>query len=136
MPNEEPSRAPTDAELRILQVLWTLGPSTVREIHGELARDTAYTTALKTLQIMHEKGLVERDESQRAHVYSAAVPRERVENGLVGDLLERAFSGSASRLVIRALTARPVSADERRKIEELLRSLPDEADDDSKETSR
>ncbi len=127
MTNRTDRSSPTDAELRLLQVLWSRGASTVRELHSEVGGETAYTTVLKLLQIMHEKGLVERDESERAHVYSAAPDRETVEKGLVGELLERAFAGSASRLVMRALSARPVSAEERREIETLLRSLPDEA---------
>lgn len=115
-----PSTPPTDGELEILQTLWARGPSTVREVHSALGRETGYTSVLKLLQIMHAKGWVERDESERAHVYTAARDREAVEGGLVRDLLDRAFGGSASRLVLRALSVRPIPAEERRRIEELL----------------
>ena len=116
---------PTDAELAILRVLWRLGPSTVRDVHAELSRRDAagYTTVLKMLQIMTEKGLVTRDESQRAHVYAARLPEEETQSRLVRDLLDRAFEGSASRLVMRALAARPASAEERAEIRRLLDDL-------------
>src|SRR5215207_3282556 len=120
----EPPR-PTDAELAILRVLWRRGPSTVKEVHDELARrfPAAYTTTLKQLQIMAEKGLVSRDESQRAHLYTARLPEEQTQSQLVGDLLDRAFAGSASRLVMRALASRPASAGELAEIRELLDQL-------------
>lgn len=113
---------PTDAELAILRVLWRRGASTVRQVHEELSRhnDTGYTTVLKMLQIMTEKGLVERDESQRAHVYSAALEETRTLGRLVGDLLDRAFEGSSGRLVMRALEERPVSPEEMAEIRRLL----------------
>ena len=113
---------PTDAELAILRVLWRLGPSTVREVHAELEQ-TGYTTVLKQLQIMTEKGLVVRDESERAHVYAAREPREEVQRGLVGDLVDRAFDGSASQLVLRALSSRPASEAELTEIRRLLDEL-------------
>ena len=113
---------PTDAELAILRVLWRLGPSTVREVHAELEQ-TGYTTVLKQLQIMTEKGLVVRDESERAHVYAAREPREEVQRGLVGDLVDRAFDGSASQLVLRALSSRPASEAELTEILRLLDEL-------------
>lgn len=113
---------PTDAELAILRVLWRRGPSTVREVHAELEK-TGYTTALKQLQIMTEKGLVVRDETERAHVYAARDPREEVQRGLVGDLVDRAFDGSASQLVLRALSARPASDAELAEIRQLLDEL-------------
>jgi BlaI family penicillinase repressor len=116
---------PTDAELAILGVLWRRGPCTVRQVHEELSRREpgGYTTVLKTLQIMTEKGLVTRDESQRAHVYSARLPEEETQSRLVGDLLDRAFEGSASRMVMRALSSRPASAEERAEIRKLLDEL-------------
>ena len=116
---------PTDAELAILRVLWRRGPSTVKDVHEELARrdPAAYTTTLKQLQIMAEKGLVTRDESQRAHVYAARLPQEATQTQLVRDLLDRAFEGSASRLVQRALSSRPATPEELAEIRELLDQL-------------
>lgn len=113
---------PTDAELAILRVLWRRGPSTVRQVHEDLERRslTGYTTVLKLLQIMTEKGLVERDESQRAHVYVARLPEEQTLGQLVGDLLDRAFEGSSSRLVMRALESRPASPEELAEIRRML----------------
>jgi BlaI family penicillinase repressor len=116
---------PTDAELSILRVLWRRGPSTVRQVHEELAQrgPTGYTTVLKMLQIMTEKGLVERDDSERAHVYMARRPEEQTLGQLVGDLLDRAFEGSASRMVLRALESRPASPEELAEIRRLLDEL-------------
>lgn len=116
---------PTDAELAILRVLWRRGPSTVKEVHDELTRRAAaaYTTTLKQLQIMAEKGLVTRDESQRAHLYTARLPEEQTQTQLVRDLLDRAFEGSASRLVQRALSSRPASSEELAEIRQLLDQL-------------
>ena len=116
---------PTDAELAILRILWRRGPSTVRQVHEDLERRslTGYTTALKLLQIMTEKGLVERDESQRAHVYVARLPEEQTLGQLVGDLLDRAFEGSSSRLVMRALESRPATREELAEIRRLLDSM-------------
>lgn len=110
---------PTEAELAILRVLWSRGPSTVREVQGELGVATGYTTALKLLQIMAEKGLVERDENQRAHVYRARLEREHTERQLVGDLLQRAFGGSAARMMMQLLhssTATPAELAELRQL--------------------
>ena len=113
---------PTDAELEILAVLWANGPSTVRAAHEALAkrRPTGYTTALKMLQIMAEKGLVRRDESKRAHVYRAAESREKTQRRLAGDFLERAFLGSAGDLVLGALSARKASKEDLDEIRRLL----------------
>ena len=113
---------PTDAELEILRVLWEAGQATVREVQERLEarRASGYTTVLKQLQIMTEKGLVERDESGRAHVYRPSVSREATESQLVGDLLDRAFGGSAARLVMRALAAKPASEREIGEIRRLL----------------
>jgi predicted transcriptional regulator len=117
---------PTEAELAILRVLWRRGPSTVKEVHEALASPTGYTTTLKLLQIMADKGLVLRDESQRAHLYRARLAEEQTEGQLVGDLLDRVFDGSASRLVQRALASRPASADELAEIRRLLDRLEGE----------
>jgi BlaI family penicillinase repressor len=116
---------PTDAELAILRVLWRKGPCTVREVQEQLARGqpTGYTTALKLLQIMAEKGLVDRDETRRTHIYRASRPEEQTQRQLVGDLLERAFGGSAQKLVMQALATRPASAEELAAIRELIDRL-------------
>jgi predicted transcriptional regulator len=116
---------PTDAELGILQVLWRRGPSTVREVMEALERERAvgYTTVLKLLQIMHEKGLVERDETQRSHRYSPAVAEHATERRLVGELIDRGFEGSTGRLVLRALAARQASAEELAEIRRLIDEL-------------
>ena len=113
---------PTDAELAILQVLWAHGPSTVRQVHERLssARETGYTTTLKLMQIMADKGLVTRDESARTHVYEARRTRDETQRQLVADLLDRAFGGSAAALVLQALSAHPASAEELREIRRLV----------------
>ena len=105
---------PTDAELAILRILWDRGPSTVRQVHDVLAheRQAAYTTALKLLQIMTEKGLVERDERDRTHVYRARHGEEQTQRQLVRDLVDRAFGGSATKLVMQALASKRASAEE------------------------
>ncbi len=119
-PNQPPR--PTDAELDILTVLWSRGPSTVREVHEDVARrkPTQYTTVLKTLQIMAEKGLVKRDEKERAHVYEASRPREWTQRQLAGDLLQRAFAGSAKSLLMGALSARKASKKELAELRQML----------------
>lgn len=116
---------PTAAETEILTVLWELGPSTVRAVHEvlEAKRETGYTTVLKLLQIMAGKGLVLRDERERTHVYRAAQPREAVQGELVGDLIDRAFDGSAAELVMRALSSARPSKDELDRIRALLDRL-------------
>ena len=121
MSDREPPR-PTDAELEILAVLWSRGPSTVREVHETITkrRATQYTTVLKLLQIMTEKRLVERNEKQRAHVYEAARPREWTQSQLAGDLIQRAFSGSAKSLILGVLSARKTSKRELAEIRKLL----------------
>lgn len=123
MPTAHPDPPkPTSAELEILTVLWARGPSTVREVHDEIAarKPTQYTTVLKTLQIMAEKGIVQRNEEARAHLYHAARPRGWTQKQLAGDLLERAFGGSAASLVIGALAARKTSKKELAEIRKLL----------------
>ena len=113
---------PTDAELEILTVLWSRGPTTVREVHETIAlrKPTQYTTVLKLLQIMAGKGLVRRDEKQRAHIYEAARPREWTQQQLAGDLLQRAFYGSARSLMVGALSARKASKEELSELRKLL----------------
>jgi len=113
---------PTDAELEILRVLWDLGPSTVRDVHTTLERqrEIGYTTVLKFMQIMAAKGLVERDETARAHVYKARVAQEQTQRQLVGHLLDRAFGGSAAKLMMQALSGRTSSAEEIAQMRQML----------------
>lgn len=123
---------PTDAELAILRVLWTRGASTVRQVHDSLVRErpTAYTTALKMLQIMTEKGLVRRDERERTHVYHARLTEDQTQRQLVRDLLDRAFGGSAAKMVMQALSAKRASAEEMTEIRKMInqREAQDERD--------
>lgn len=113
---------PTDAELAILRVLWRRGASTVRQVHEALAdtRDTGYTTTLKLMQIMADKGLVRRDATSRTHVYAAAAGEEQTQHQLVKDLLDRAFGGSAAALVMRAISADGTTDAELKEIRKLL----------------
>jgi BlaI family transcriptional regulator, penicillinase repressor len=113
---------PTDAELGILRALWELGPATVRSVQERLAADrpTGYTTVLKLLQIMTDKGLVQRDTRERTHVFRASRTEQQTQRQLVGDLLERAFDGSAARLVLQALATRRATKDELDEIRRLL----------------
>lgn len=113
MIRQPPLPRPTDGELAILRVLWERGPSTVRQVHDVLSRErpTAYTTALKLLQIMTEKGLVRRDDSDRSHVYHARLTEEQTQRQLVRDLMDRAFGGSAAKLVVQALAGRASEED-------------------------
>jgi BlaI family transcriptional regulator, penicillinase repressor len=113
---------PTDGELEVLTALWSTGPATVREIHSLISRrrPAQYSTVLKFMQIMTEKGLVRRDEKQRAHIYEAARSREWTQRQLAGDLLERAFSGSARALLIGALSARKSTKEELAEMRKLL----------------
>ena len=113
---------PTDAELAILRVLWERGPATVRQVHEALAeaRETGYTTTLKLMQIMAEKGLVTRDESNRTHVYESRLRRDETQRQLVTDLVDRAFGGSAAQLVLQALTAHSTSPAELQEIQQLI----------------
>lgn len=113
---------PTDAELAVLNVLWDRGPSTVRQIHEVLSgdRDLGYTTVLKSLQVMTEKGLVLRDETERSHVFAATQSETQTQRSLLGDLMERAFGGSAAKLVIQALHAKRASKQELEEIRRLL----------------
>jgi BlaI family penicillinase repressor len=114
---------PTDGELEILKVLWERGPSTVREVRGALPRRVAHTTVLTLLQIMEDKGLVERDASQRAHIYRARQTRPGVARRLAKDLLDRMFEGSAPELVLYALQGRKATPDELDEIRRIVNEL-------------
>lgn len=116
---------PTDAELAILRVLWSRGACTVRDVYDQLNRNapTGYTTVLKLLQIMTEKGLVVRDETQRAHIYEARYSEQKTQRQLLLDLADRAFGGSAAKLVLQALSGRKTSAEELSAIRDLLDRL-------------
>jgi predicted transcriptional regulator len=116
---------PTDAELAILSVLWSRGPSTVRDVHDALRKSqgSGYTTILKLLQIMTDKGIVTRDESERAHVYSPRLSERRTQRQLLGDLVDRAFGGSSAKLVLHALSERAATTEELRDIRALLDTL-------------
>lgn len=116
---------PTDGELAILRVLWERGPSTVREVQQALGESVppGYTTVLKTMQIMLAKGIVERDDSSRSHIYRARLTQDKTQRQLVHDLLERAFGGSARKLVMQALAAKQASPEELAEIRNLLDRL-------------
>jgi len=118
---------PTESELEILQVLWERGTASVRDVHEELAKtkEVGYTTTLKLMQIMHEKGLVKRDESMRTHVYQAAVNREKTQKHLLDKMIESLFGGSSTQLVLQALgSGEPkISNEELEKIQLLLNDL-------------
>ena len=120
----------TDAELDVLNILWHKGPSTVRDVHTALTslRDIRYTTTLKTLQVMTGKALVKRDEAERAHVYEAAIDREKTQREIVGDLVTRVFSGSAVGLMAGALSGKKASPEELAELRQLL----DQTEEDSK----
>jgi predicted transcriptional regulator len=122
---------PTEAELAILRVLWDRGPCTVRDVQEALERErrTGYTTALKLLQIMTEKGLVRRDDRQRTHVFEAVLPAETTQRQLVRDLVDRAFGGSAQQLVMQALSAKKASKADLAEIRRLLDSLEQQKDE-------
>ena len=129
--SRQKSHKPTDAELNILRVLWNKGPSTVREVQESLSevKRTGYTTALKLLQIMADKGLVLRDESNRAHVYRPASSEDETQKQLVGDLLERVFGGSAMKLVLHSLTSKRATAEELRQIRHMIDQIELESGD-------
>ena len=120
---------PTDAELAILRVLWERGPSTVRDVHDDLNQHTVtgYTTVLKLLQIMTEKGLVVRDETARAHIYEARYSEQKTQRQLLTDLADRAFGGSAAKLVMQALSGRKTNPDDLNAIRDLLDRLEGES---------
>ncbi len=116
---------PTDAQLAILSVLWRIGPATVRQVHESLPAEgrRGYTTTLKLMQIMAEKGHVERDESERSHVYSAATTEKKMKDRLVADLMEKAFDGSGAQLALRALSNKRATKAELDEVRELLDEL-------------
>ena len=116
---------PTDRELEILRILWNNGPGTVRQVNEAMNKDkaTGYTTTLKLMQIMTEKGLLSRDESQFKHIYEPAISEEKTQKQIIGNLLEKAFSGSAEKLVMRALSAKKMPATELAKIRRTLEKM-------------
>jgi BlaI family penicillinase repressor len=111
---------PTDAELDILAVLWRVGPATVRDVHEALGKDSGYTTTLKQMQLMAEKGLLTRSERFRSHVYQPSAPKEQIQRRIAGDLLRRAFDGSAKSLVLGALESKAASAEDLDEIRRML----------------
>jgi predicted transcriptional regulator len=123
-----PLPRPTHAELAILRVLWARGPSTVRQVHEAMAdeRETGYTTTLKLMQIMVEKGLVTRDESARTHIYQARSSQDQTQRQLVADLMNRAFGGSATALVMQALSTNPATAEELEAVGRLIEQYKQE----------
>jgi len=116
---------PTESELEILQVLWDKGQASVREVHEELlkSKEAGYTTTLKLMQIMHEKGLVKRDDSVKTHIYQAAVSREKTQKHLLGKMIDTLFGGSPTQLVMQALGNHKASAGELEEIQKLLDNL-------------
>ena len=116
---------PTESELEILQVLWGRGRATVREVHEELSayKDSGYTTTLKLMQIMFEKGLVKRDDSNKTHIYSPNVSKEKTQQQMLGKMVDALFGGSASQLVMQALGSSQPSKEELEEIQELLNDL-------------
>jgi BlaI family penicillinase repressor len=116
---------PTESELEILQIIWSKGLATVREVHEGLAttKDVGYTTTLKLMQIMHEKGLVKRDDSMRTHVYQAAVNKEKTQRHMLGKMIDNLFGGSPTKLVIQALGEGKATPEELEKIQSLLNDL-------------
>jgi len=130
---------PTSSELEILRVLWSRGPSTVREVHEALSekKSLGYTSVLKFLQIMTAKGTVRRNETQRAHVYEACLPAEQTKRQIAGDVLQRVFEGSASQLMMHALAGRKASAEEITELRRLLdRYEKDQSEKGDSERSR
>ena len=119
----DPPPLPTDAEIAILAVLWRQGASTVREVHEALGKGNGYTATLKLMQLMFEKGLVVRNERYRSHVYEARAPKEQTQRQIAGDLMKRAFDGSAKSLVLGALAAQPASSKDLDEIRTLLNKL-------------
>lgn len=111
---------PSDAEFGILTFLWRSGPSTVRDVYEAVAKDTGYTTTLKQMQVMHEKGLLARSEDHRSHVYEAALTKEEAQARFAGELMHRVFEGSARSLVLGALTAQRASAKDLNEIRQIL----------------
>ncbi len=117
----EPLPLPSAAELDILAALWKLGPATVREVHEALDKDIGYTTTLKQMQLMHEKGMLKRSERFRSHVYEPGIPKEHTQQQIAGDLLARVFDSSAKSLMMGALAAQPASREELAGIRKMLK---------------
>ena len=126
---DERTPRPSDAELRILQVLWGQGPCTVRQVHEALGVDTGYTTTLKLLQIMHGKSLASRDESGHAHIYEAAISRDDLQRAQAVALADRFYSGSAGRLALHALADRGATPEELAEIRAFIERMEDDRDD-------
>lgn len=123
------TQKPTDTELEILRVLWKSGPSTVRQVNDEFVKEgnqTGYTTTLKMMQIMAEKGLLQRDESARSHIYSASLPEEETKDNLVSELIEKAFGGAAGEMVMHALSSRKLSKEDLSEIHKFLTQMENE----------
>ena len=120
VPNRDAMQLPTEAELEILNILWALGPSTVRDVHTASEKDTGYTTVLKQMQVMAEKGLLTRSEQFRSHVYEARIAKEQTQRQLARNLVRRAFDGSAKNLVLGALSSQKVTAKELAEIRSIL----------------
>ncbi len=114
---------PTKAELRILQVLWRLGPSSVRRVYEELGETSGYTSALKLMQIMLEKGFLIRNDEDRTHIYAAAVPETEAKRGLVLELIDKAFGGSSKELIVQALSTKKTSAKELLEIKRMIEAM-------------
>ena len=120
VPNRDAMQLPTEAELEILNILWARGPSTVRDVHTASEKDTGYTTILKQMQVMAEKGLLSRREQFRSHVYEARIAKEQTQRQLARNLVRRAFDGSAKELVLGALSSQKVTAKELAEIRGIL----------------
>jgi len=120
VPNRDAMQLPTEAELEILNILWTLGPSTVRDVHTASEKSTGYTTILKQMQVMAEKGLLKRSEQYRSHVYEARAAKEQTQRQLTRNLVRRAFDGSAKNLVLGALSSQKVTAEDLAEIRRML----------------
>ena len=120
VPNRDAMQLPTEAELEILNILWALGPSTVRDVHTASEKETGYTTVLKQMQVMAEKGLLARSEQFRSHVYEARIAKEQTQRQLTRNLVRRAFDGSAKNLVLGALSSEKVSAKDLAEIRRIL----------------
>lgn len=135
--SKKPRPQPTTAELRILQYLWSNGSATVREVHSGLFNpsEVGYTTVLKLMQIMHDKGLLERDSSQRAHVYHTVQDRERTQRDLLNDFMSRVYQGSATKLVLQALgSSRPTTSGDLEEIRAMLDELESGGDSERRNT--
>ncbi|MEO2017551.1 MAG: BlaI/MecI/CopY family transcriptional regulator [Fuerstiella sp.] len=124
----KPSSQPTEVELNILTVLWDQGSATVRQVHNVLSgqRDTGYSTTLKMMQVMHQKGLLKRDDTVRPQLYRPSQSAQKAQRSLINDLVQKAFGGAASRLLVQALSAKDISDDELTEIKELIRKMEEQ----------